>query len=181
MILIIIIRIIISFLSQCPFVKKCKQQLQLWLAAPDLLMSPTANAFGELLSPETDHVLSALLRFVSGEDGIQQEALKALPPACLDVLHSQLGLFLDDPEQSSDQVQRAACAPTHNMASERALGCLDKIYRHGPVATGDFLNGKVRSKLNKCTQWLEIQEPKFQESIIVFAISEAQMMLWIER
>ena len=61
------------------------------------------------------------------------------------------------------------------MASERALGCLDKMYRRAPVATGGFLNGKVRSKLNKCTQWLQSQEPKVQEGIIAFAISEAKM------
>ena len=117
-------------------------------------MSPTTNASGEPLSPDTDHVLSALLQFVSGEDVVQKKALQALPQPCLDALHSQLGLFLDDPEPSSDQVQRAARAPTRNMASERALGCLDKMNRRAPVATGGFLNRMVRSKLNKCTQWL---------------------------
>ena len=61
------------------------------------------------------------------------------------------------------------------MASERALGYLDKMFHRAPVATGGFLNGKVWSKLNKCTQWLENQEPSVQDSIISFAISEAKL------
>ena len=166
--------IFFSFLQR-PLVQKSERQLRLWQSAPELLMSPTLNAFGEPLCPESDDVLSALLCFVSGEDDIQREALKALVQACLDVLHSQLGLFLTDPEPSADITQKAVCAPTHNMASERALGCLDKMFRRAPIATGGFLNGKVRSKLNKCTQWLESQEPSVQDSIISFAISEAKL------
>ena len=138
-------------------------------------MSPTLNAFGEPLCTESDDVLSALLCFVSGEDDIQREALEALVQACLDVLLSQLGLFLTDPEPSAHIKQKAVCAPTHYMASERALGCLDKMFHCAPVVTDGFLNGKVRSKLNKYTQWLESQEPSVQDSIISFAISEAKL------
>ena len=62
---------------QRPLVQKSEQQLRLWQSAPELLMSPTLNAFGEPLSPESDDVLSAPQCFVSGEDDIQRGALKA--------------------------------------------------------------------------------------------------------
>ncbi|KAK3792726.1 hypothetical protein RRG08_064396 [Elysia crispata] len=66
-----------SNLDMHPLVQKSEQQLLLWQSAPELLMSPTLNAFGEPLSPESDDVLSAPQCFVSGEDDIQRGALKA--------------------------------------------------------------------------------------------------------
>ena len=155
--------------------QKSEELLQTWKATPELLFSPASNAFGEPLSPDSDSVLSGLHCFVSGEDEIQLEALKSLLQACLDVLHSQLGIFITDPEPSSEMLQRAESAPTHNMASERTLGSLDKMLRRAPVATGGFLNGKVRAKINKCLAWLDRQSPNIQDKVITFAISEARL------
>ncbi|GFR83258.1 hypothetical protein ElyMa_005971400 [Elysia marginata] len=89
-----------SNLDMRPLVKRCEQQLQLWLAEPDLLMTPTMNAFGEPLSPADDSVLTEILCFISGEDAVQMEALRVLIQACMDVLNSQLGIFIKDPEPS---------------------------------------------------------------------------------
>ncbi|GFR83255.1 hypothetical protein ElyMa_005971300 [Elysia marginata] len=49
------------------------------------------------------------------------------------------------------------------------------MFRRAPVATGGFLSGKVRSKLNKCTHWLESLEKSAQDMVISFAVSEAKL------
>ena len=40
--------------------------------------------------------------------------------------------------------------------------------RPAPVATSGFLDGKVRSKLNKSNQWLDSKPPDSQEQIVSF-------------
>ena len=94
--------------------------------------------------------------------------------SALGVIQRQLKSFLTDPEPSPEMAERVTSAPTHNMASERGLGCLDKMMRRAPVATGGFLSGKVRSKLNKCTLWLQGKPLHEQERLVNFAISQAK-------
>ena len=102
--------------------------------------------FGEQLDEKDDSVLPSLQSFVSGELELQMEALKSLTESSLVVLERQFKDFLDEPEPSIDAFEKASSAPTHNMASERRLGCLDKMMRHAPIATGGFLSGKVKSR-----------------------------------
>ncbi|RUS79206.1 hypothetical protein EGW08_013035 [Elysia chlorotica] len=123
-----------------PLVKINEQQLQFWLSERDLLMLPTTNAFGEPLSPDNDDVPSELLCFVSGEGVIQQESLQSIGSG----LSGHTAFTARSLSQRARAItrhgmlQNALCAPTHYMASERALGCLDKMFRRAPVATGGF-------------------------------------------
>ncbi|KAK3780859.1 hypothetical protein RRG08_007745 [Elysia crispata] len=55
-------------IAQHLLVQKSECQLQFWLSALELLISPTVSSFGEPLCPDSDDVPSELLCFVSGED-----------------------------------------------------------------------------------------------------------------
>ena len=89
---------------------------------------PASNVFGEQLSPGDD-VLSALQGFLSTEIDIQLEALQAIMNSALSVIQRQLKSFLTDPEPSPEMAETVTSAPSHNMASERVLGCLDQMMR----------------------------------------------------
>ena len=147
---------------QRPFVQKSEQQLRLWHSAPELLMSPTLNAFGEPLCPESDDVLSALLCLVSGEDDIQREALKALVQACLDILHSQLGLFLTNPEPSADIIKNQYVRQLTIWHLKEPWVAWIKCFAVPQSLLVVSSMGKYGQNL-KCTQWLESQEPSVQD------------------
>ncbi|GFR75315.1 hypothetical protein ElyMa_003916300 [Elysia marginata] len=141
---------------------------------PSSLVMASTNVFGERLACNEDSVLTALHSFITGEVDIQLEALSGILSATLLVLQRQMKIFLEEPQPSTQVMQKSSSAPTHNMASERGLGCLDKMMRRAPVATGGFLTGKVKSKLNKCTAWLENKPDNIQEKLIHFAIVQAK-------
>ncbi|GFS05792.1 hypothetical protein ElyMa_004690800 [Elysia marginata] len=68
---------------------------------------------------------------------------------------------------------KASSAPTQNMSSERALGCLDRMWRQAPNDTMGFLSGKLKAKLNDTLGWLEAK-PSFEtDKLIQFVITEA--------
>ena len=150
----------------------CEQQLKAWIACPNQLLQLTVNVFGEELDLADD--VASLQPFMTGEVELQLEALSAVLQSILTVLQRQLKGFLSEEQLPTEVVMKVSSAPTHNMASERALGCLDKMMRRAPVATSGFLDGKVRSKLNKSTQWLDSKPPDSQEQIVSFAIKEAR-------
>ena len=59
------------------------------------------------------------------------------------------------------------------MASERALGMTDAQYKLAPNATQGFVNGKVKSSLNRTLEWLEQREDR--EKLVAFAVREGHL------
>ena len=88
-----------------------------------------------------DDVVASLQSFMTEEVELQLEALSAVLQSILTVLQRQLKDFLSEEQLPTEVVMKVSTAPAHNIASERALGCLDKMMRRAPVATSDFLDG----------------------------------------
>ena len=140
------------------------------------LVQPTTDVFGEELRPEDDNVLSALLSFQTCEDKIRLEALDEIVSAISTVLQRQLASFIsgDFVSPSTETLEATSCAPTNNMASERSLGLLDRMWRRAPNATPGFLSGKVKSKTNKTLVWLKKQPRHKVDHLVKFAVSVAR-------
>ena len=124
--------------------------LKAWLESPDQLLTPTHNAFGEELTPDSDAVLQAILRLKPDLD----LAMVYIP----DILRGLIGAFDrqlkkcmaggDFNNPSEELIAATACAPAHNMASERSLGLTDSAYSKAPNAKCGFLSGKIKFRLN---------------------------------
>ena len=51
-------------------------------------------------------------------------------------------------------------APAHNMFTEQTLGLADHHFRTAPNVTIGFIDGKVKTKINKTLKWLESNTPR---------------------
>ncbi|GFR59865.1 DNA-(apurinic or apyrimidinic site) lyase [Elysia marginata] len=164
-----------SNLEMGPLIQQCVESLQLWLKNPNLLLQPTVDAFGKYLDPEEDPVLAALMEF-SHNDNFQVECLREILKGTLAVLNRQLQQFLTGEfvNPAPEILAKTAGAPSHNMCSERNLGCYDRLWRRAPNATVGFLTGKVKCKMNKTLEWLRSKDKADQEKLIGFAVNEAR-------
>ncbi|GFS09121.1 hypothetical protein ElyMa_004774800 [Elysia marginata] len=159
-----------SNLDMVPRIKEGKDFLDMWCEDPSKVAHPEQNIFGEPLNPSDDPVLSAL---IGAENITLTNVLSKLLTAIRSVFVRQLSRYLDPAdlaELSEQQLLAASSAPSHNMASERALGMADAQWKSAPNATKGFLNGKVKSNLNKTLEWLEQRSDR--EELVSFAVSE---------
>ncbi|GFR74380.1 hypothetical protein ElyMa_002161200, partial [Elysia marginata] len=165
-----------SNLEMGSYVRLCLEQLGLWMEDVEPLLSPSKNCFGEPLDPAQDLVVSAIDGFCASDREMQLDALTSLLSTTIKVLERQLSSFISGAfaNPTEDMKSKASSAPTHNMSSERALGCLDRMWRQAPNATMGFLNGKLKGKLNDTLGWLEAKPSFESDKLIQFVIAEAK-------
>ncbi|GFR66542.1 39S ribosomal protein L46, mitochondrial [Elysia marginata] len=165
-----------SNLEMGPHVQQCVKNMETWLENPNLLLQPTEDAFGTTLNPEQDSVWGALLEYGEQNEEFQVVCLKEVLRGALTVLNRQLNDFISGAfaDPSADMREKTAGAPSHNMSSERNLGCYDRLWRRAPNATVGFLTGKVKCKMNRTLEWLNSKTPIEQEKLIEFVVNEAR-------
>lgn len=90
-------------------------------------------------------------------------------------MERQLAPFINGEfaQPTEEMKTKAASAPTHNMGSKQALGCLDRMWRQAPNATMGFLNGKLKGKLNNTLSWLEAKSSTERDNLLRFLVTEA--------
>lgn len=155
---------------QVPLLQRCTATIKSWMTAPESLLSPSHTVFGDELDTE-DLTLKSLIAFKS-DVAVQTKLIHLLLHSISAVCARQLKRYIEGDLASPTpaMLQAAQSAPCHNMASERALGLLDCLWRRAPHATAGFLRGKVQSKTNKTLTWLHQQTDK--DKLISFALKE---------
>ena len=98
--------------------------------------------------------------------------MKPILSAVISVFERQFRPFLEGEfiNPSPEDFERASNAISHNMAAERILGLTDNLLRKAPNASGEFLSGKIRFRLNKTHDWLASHDDNSRLS--TFVISE---------
>ena len=110
------------------------------------------------LDEDSDEVLHSLRNVVLSvsEKECLAEILLRLITGVVDVIEHQMkeyteGSLANIPPAIAAQT---LSAPAHNMFAEQTLGLADHLMRKAPNITIRFVDGKVKSKINKTLDWL---------------------------
>ena len=71
-------------------------------------------------------------------------------------------------------VHQTSSAPVHNVFAEHTIRLADYLYREASNIKVEFLDGKVKCKIDGTMQWLCAHSQNEQENIVNFCISQAQ-------
>ena len=106
-------------------------------------------------------------------EGSHETVLKPLVGAIISVFKRQFKRFLegDLANPNPEDIVKAQHACSHNMAAESILCLTDSMCRKAPNATGDFLSGKLRYRLNGTAEWLDAHQD--QELLFNFVVKES--------
>ena len=91
-----------------------------------------------------------------------KEILSRLIASIMEVIENQMRECLDGSRSnvSLATVHQIYSAPAHNMFTEQTLGLADHHFRTAPNVTTGFIDGKVKTKINKTLKWLESNTPR---------------------
>ena len=104
------------------------------------------------------------------------EILLRLTTGVVDVIEHQMKEYIEGSLANIPPTIAAQTlsAPAHNMFAEHTLGLADHLMRKAPNITIGFVDGKVKSKINKTLDWLSNKTEYEQDSIVKFCIKEGR-------
>ena len=153
-------------LEMRPAIQESVQRLEGWHSHPEQLADLTEDVLGRPIP--VDPTLNLTL-----SEGSHETVLKPLVGAIISVFKRQFKRFLEGDlvDPTPEDIEKAQHACSHNMAAERILGLTDSMCRKAPNATGDFLSGKLRYRLNGTAEWLDSHQD--QELLFNFVVKES--------
>ena len=167
-----------SNLDSIPYVKICLQNLYLLKNSPQLVFDMKNDVFGIPLDEDSDEALHSLriAALSVSEKECLAEILLRLITGVVDVIEHQMKEYIEGSLANIPPAIAAQTlsAPAHNMFAEQTLGLADHLMRKAPNITIGFVDGKVKSKINKTLNWLSNKTENEQGNIVKFCIKQGR-------
>ena len=170
----------LSNLDSIPRVQLCLKNLCTFKDSPMQILESNSDVFGMPIDESSDEVLSSLRSTaLSAPDkecigGI----LLQLITSTIEVIKKQMEEYIDGGLASlppSNALQTLS-APVHNMFAEKTLGLADHHLRRSQNAKIGFVDGKVKTRINRTLAWLSNKTKQEQDKIVQFSIPQASTM-----
>ena len=128
------------------------------------------DVFGISLDEDSDevlHILRNAILSISAKECLA-EILLRLITGVVDVIEHQMKEYIEGSLANIPPAIAAQTlsAPAHNMFAEQTLGLADHLMRKAPNITIGFVDGKVKSEINKTLDWLSNKTEDEQDNIV---------------
>ena len=170
----------LSNLDTIPHVQFCLQNLCTFKDSPMQILESRSDAFGMPIDETSDEVLSSLRSTVLSASDKERLGgiLLQLITCMIEVIRKQMGEYIDGrlanlPQSNAFQT---LSAPAHNMFAEKTLGLADHHLRRSQNAKIGFVDGKVKTRINRTLAWLSNKTKQEQDKIAQFIIPQANKM-----
>ena len=168
----------VTNLESVPYIETCVRNLKGLMDFPLHVFQTSTDMFGMPLNKESDEILRSLHIFSAKDKASMTEILSRLIASIIEVIEKQMSEYLDGSlsNVSLATVHQTYSAPAHNMFAEQTLGLADHHFITAPNITIGFIDGKVKTKINKTLKWLESNTQDQQDRVMQFCINQSQKM-----